>query len=242
MIARERIGSILEGYDKDKLTIATICSHSSLQLFHGARQEGIRTVGICLEDYRKTYDAFPYGRPDEYIIVDGYKDVPVDELVGKNAIVVPHGSFVEYTGGRLADLAVPMFGNRKSLEWEGSRDLLSKWIRDAGLRTPRVFSPESIDRPCIVKLPGAKGGKGYVIVNSPDEFREKVRETKFTIQEYVPGVRMYPHYFYSPISKGGYGVRDGSLDSWAWTGGWRALSTRATGPRSSGSRSSRASR
>src|SRR5271157_2448529 len=171
MIAKERIGSIMEGYDKKQLKIATICSHSSLQLFHGARQEGIKTIGICLEDYRKTYDAFPLGRPDEYIMVDSYKDVPAGELVRENAIVVSHGSFVEYAGAQIADLAVPMFGNRKSLAWEGSRDLLSKWIRDAGLRTPRAFSPESIDRPCIVKLPGAKGGKGYVIVNSPEEFR-----------------------------------------------------------------------
>ncbi|HEV2449982.1 MAG TPA: DUF1246 domain-containing protein, partial [Thermoplasmata archaeon] len=28
-------------------TIATYCSHSSLQIFHGAKQEGFRTLGIC---------------------------------------------------------------------------------------------------------------------------------------------------------------------------------------------------
>ena len=48
MISRERIGSILEGYDKKQIKIATICSHTSLQIFHGARQEGIKTIGICL--------------------------------------------------------------------------------------------------------------------------------------------------------------------------------------------------
>lgn len=194
------------------MSIATICSHTALQIFHGARQEGVRTIGICLEGHRKTYDAFPYGRPDDYIMVDSYKDIPVDELVDNDAVVVPHGSFVEYVGERLGDLAVPMFGNRESLAWEASRDRLFEWMNDSGLRTPRVFTPESIDRPCIVKLPGAKGGKGYTIVNSPEEFREKITAKKFTIQEYITGVRMYPHYFYSPISEGGYGVNGGSLE------------------------------
>ena len=37
MIAKEEIREILKGYDKNNITIATICSHSSLQIFHGAR-------------------------------------------------------------------------------------------------------------------------------------------------------------------------------------------------------------
>ncbi|EQD42100.1 protein containing IMP biosynthesis enzyme PurP, partial [mine drainage metagenome] len=28
-------------------TIATLCSHSSLQIFHGARKEGFPTLGIA---------------------------------------------------------------------------------------------------------------------------------------------------------------------------------------------------
>jgi len=212
MIPREQIISTVKGYDKRKIKIATICSHTSLQIFHGARQEGIKTIGICLERYKKTYDAFPYGRPDEYIIVDNYRDLPTEELVENNAIIVPHGSFVEYTGAKLEELTVPMFGNRRSLQWEGSRDKLFVWMRNSGLRTPRIFTPEAIDRPCIVKLPGAKGGRGYAIVNSPSEFKDKINEKKVAIQEYITGVRMYPHYFYSPISKGGYEVDGGSLE------------------------------
>ncbi len=212
MIPKEKINSILEGYDKKKIKIATICSHSSMQIFHGARQEGIKTVGICLEKNKKLYDAFPYGRPDEYIIVKDYKNLPVKELVDQNAVIVPHGSVVEYAGKALQEAAVPLFGNRMSLVWEGDRDMLFKWMKDAGLNVPRTFTPDKIDRPCIVKLPGAKGGRGYVVVNSPEEFRKKVKAEKVTIQEYVLGVRVYPHYFFSPISKGGYGVHEGSLE------------------------------
>ncbi|MDD1734846.1 MAG: DUF1246 domain-containing protein, partial [Methanothrix sp.] len=48
MISKEDIQEIIRGYDKDDLTIATICSHSSLQIFHGAREEGFKTLGICI--------------------------------------------------------------------------------------------------------------------------------------------------------------------------------------------------
>ncbi|QLJ53330.1 MAG: Formate--phosphoribosylaminoimidazolecarboxamide ligase [Candidatus Fermentimicrarchaeum limneticum] len=212
MIPRSKILDILKGYDKRRIKIASICSHSSLQIFHGAREEGMKTVGICLEQYKKTYDSFPYGKPHEYIIVDSYRDIPEKELVEDDAIIVPHGSFVEYTGKKLEEAAVPMFGNRMSLVWEGNRDKLFEWMRDSDLRVPKLFTPETIDRPCIVKLPGAKGGKGYTIVNSPEDFRKKVKEEKFVIQEYISGVRVYPHYFFSPIAKGGYEVRGGSLE------------------------------
>lgn len=212
MISKEKIDSIVKGYDKKKIKIATICSHSSLQIFNGARQEGVGTIGICLESNKKTYDAFPYGKPDEYIIVDNYQDIPTKELADKNAIIVPHGSFVEYTGKKIEQLALPMFGNRLSMMWEGNRKRLFEWMRDSGLRVPKTFTPETIDRPCIVKLPGAKGGRGYIVVSSTAEFKKKVKAKEFTIQEFVQGVRVYPHYFYSPLSKSGYEVRGGSLE------------------------------
>ncbi|MDK2948453.1 MAG: 5-formaminoimidazole-4-carboxamide-(beta)-D-ribofuranosyl 5-monophosphate synthetase, partial [Methanolobus sp.] len=40
MITKEEIMEIVENYDQDNLSIATVCSHSSLQIFYGARQEG----------------------------------------------------------------------------------------------------------------------------------------------------------------------------------------------------------
>ena len=38
------IKEILSTYDKKNLTIATVCSHSSLQIFNGARKEGFKTL------------------------------------------------------------------------------------------------------------------------------------------------------------------------------------------------------
>src|ERR1051326_6145654 len=54
------VAAWLKGYDPKDLTIATAVSHSSLQIFHGARLEGFRTLGIAAggRDVRY-YDAFP---------------------------------------------------------------------------------------------------------------------------------------------------------------------------------------
>jgi 5-formaminoimidazole-4-carboxamide-1-(beta)-D-ribofuranosyl 5'-monophosphate synthetase len=106
MVPKENIDQILDGY-RD-FSIATICSHSSLQIFKGARDEGVRTIGIVKKENQKLYEAFQYGKPDEFLVVDNYRDIPVDELVKRNAILIPHGSFVEYTGEKFEELAVPI--------------------------------------------------------------------------------------------------------------------------------------
>ncbi|MCD6411570.1 MAG: formate--phosphoribosylaminoimidazolecarboxamide ligase [Thermoplasmata archaeon] len=210
------IRELLEGYDKEKLSIATICSHSSLQIFNGARKEGFRTIGIAKEENVKFYDAFPLGKPDEFMIVDDYKDIPklAEELREKNAIIIPHGSFVEYLGAKkFLDLKVPIFGNRKVLLWESDRELERKWLEGAGLDMPKqIGDPKDIDRPVIVKYHGAKGGKGFFIAKTYEEFEKLVDWSKpFTIQEFVMGTRYYLHYFYSPIREDGYKLSKGSL-------------------------------
>ena len=48
MVEKKEILGILGGYDKDNLAIATVCSHSSLQIFDGARKEGFKTIGISV--------------------------------------------------------------------------------------------------------------------------------------------------------------------------------------------------
>lgn len=211
-ISREKINGVLSGYDKKKLSIATICSHTALQIFHGARAEGIKTIGICTEARRKVYESFPLGCPDEFIVVDDLRNIPSDELVEKNAVLVPHGSVVEYSGDKLSTMEVPMFGNRESLEWEKDRAKMFEWMKAAGLQVPATIDPEKIDRPCVVKLAGAKGGRGYRVVNSPEEFHEHFEGMNVTVQEYLIGVRVYPHYFYSPLSREGYRASEGKVE------------------------------
>jgi 5-formaminoimidazole-4-carboxamide-1-(beta)-D-ribofuranosyl 5'-monophosphate synthetase len=210
MLEKKEIEEILSGYKKFK--IATICSHSSLQIFKGAREEGIKTIGIVQKDKRKLYESFPLGRPDEFLEVDDYKDMPIDDLVDEEAIIIPHGSFVEYIGEKFDDLRIPVYGNRTSLVWERSREKMLQWLRKAGVKTPQIFKPDEIDGPVMVKFPGAKGGRGYIIVSSSDEFYKRVKEPDYMIQEFIIGVRAYPHYFFSPFKCPGYKTKHGVLE------------------------------
>jgi len=211
MFAKEKIDQILDSYTDFK--IATICSHSALQIFNGAKQYGIKTIGICTEQSRELYDSFPYAKPDEFIMVDDYSLLPEDLLVEKEAILIPHGSLIEYTGDGIEDLSVPIFGNRGSLIYEKSRDKMFNWMQKAGLKSPRLLKPDEITGPAIVKFPGAKGGRGYMVVNSPQEYHSKVKEgAKTMIQEFIVGVRAYMHYFHSFDGEAGYKTSYGKVE------------------------------
>lgn len=215
MVTAERIAEILEGYDD--LVIATVCSHSSLQIFHGAREEGFRTLGLAIEERPKFYDAFPRAKPDEFLVVDSYQDLAgrAAELVERSAVAVPHGSFVEYMGAEaFAGMELPTFGNRRVIEWEADREKQRVWLSKAGVDMPaKVERPEEIDRPVFVKYYGAKGGRGSFIAKNHDDFDRHVdRSQPYTIQEYVIGTRYYVHFFYSPLREDGYRLSRGSLE------------------------------
>lgn len=218
MIPKEDVLEILRGYDKDDLTIATICSHSSLQIFHGARQEGFKTLGICIGQPPKFYDAFPLAKPDKFVCIESYKALLDyhDDIADENAIIIPHGSLVEYLGiEKFESMAVPTFGNRRVLAWESDRETQRDWLLRAGVNVPMRFErADDIDRPVIVKYHGAKGGRGFFIAKNKDELQSKMgsQQQKYTIQEFILGTRYYLHFFYSPIRTVGYKLKKGTLD------------------------------
>lgn len=198
MIQKGEIDEIVESYNEFK--IATICSHSSFQIFYGAKLEGIKTIGICTKEKKKLYERFQNTKPDEFVIVESYRDVDFSEIVARNGIVIPHGSFVEYLGKKLDNAAVPIYGNRKSLVYERDRGRMLSWLRRAGIKVPKTVRPKEIKKPVIVKFPGAKGGKGYPIVKSYKEYKKKVGKREAVVQEFISGIRVYPHYFNSIFS------------------------------------------
>jgi 5-formaminoimidazole-4-carboxamide-1-(beta)-D-ribofuranosyl 5'-monophosphate synthetase len=212
MISKKDVDEITDGYDGKKLTVCTVGSHSALQILRGAKDEGFKTILICLKKNVGFYKQ--WNLVDEFIIVDSYKDILSEkvqrELRSRNAVLIPHGSFVEYVGAEdiLEKLGVPMFGNRQVLVWEADRKKQFAWFRKAGLRIPKEYtSPKDIDSLVMVKFPGAKGGRGYFLAKNKKEYDKKMREAKVSqsaknncvIQEYVVGTRFYPHFFYSPL-------------------------------------------
>lgn len=186
-------------------TIATLGSHSALQILKGARDEGFKTLCICLKDREQPYRSF--GVADEIIVIesyDGFFEIE-KELLKKNAILIPHASLIAYLGVKnITKIQTPYFGDKEILAHEADRDKQHEWLLSAGLTLPKIFSsPEDIDRPCIIKFHGARGGDGYFIANSPGEFYEKIAgrdKGGYVIQEYIVGVPIYIHYFYSPLT------------------------------------------
>ncbi|MDQ2679897.1 MAG: formate--phosphoribosylaminoimidazolecarboxamide ligase [Candidatus Eremiobacteraeota bacterium] len=184
-------------------TIATLGSHSALQILKGAHDEGFRTLAIANRDTERLYRSFKF--VDEVIGLDRYQEFTglLDELQRRKVIIVPHGSFVAYLSPEEHKaMTVPYFGNKAILDWEASRELQRQWLSRAGLNLPRQFtSGAEIDRPVIVKLYGAKGGKGYMFIRDAHDFEERASGLKeeHMIQEYIIGVPLYIHYFYSPL-------------------------------------------
>ncbi len=197
-------------------TVTTVCSHSSLQIFHGARLEGLPTIGIAIGKPPRFYDAFPRARPDRFLTVERHKNVPAlaEQLRQAGAVLVPHGSFVEYLGAEeFGKIDVPVFGNRAVLGWESDRRKERTWLESAGVEMPKRYEdPSEVDGPVIVKYYGAKGGKGFFLAKNRQALEEFQPTGPHVIQEYVLGTRYYVHFFYSPLSDRGYRVGHGSLE------------------------------
>ncbi|MDR3223691.1 MAG: formate--phosphoribosylaminoimidazolecarboxamide ligase [Methanobrevibacter sp.] len=216
-LKKEEMKDVLNKYDKDEITIATLGSHTSLHILNGAKEEGFKTAVVCEKGRETPYKRFNVA--DEYIIIDKFSDIVNSDIQKKlqslNSIVIPHGSFVAYAGLDEIenDFIVPMYGNREILRWEAERDLERKLLVEENIRIPKKYdNPKDIDRSVMVKFPGARGGKGYFVASSHDEFNRKINDMKSRgwiedsdveqshIEEYVTGCNYCIHYFYSPLN------------------------------------------
>jgi 5-formaminoimidazole-4-carboxamide-1-(beta)-D-ribofuranosyl 5'-monophosphate synthetase len=205
MIAPDLLPTPGQQKSSDFYTIATLGSHSALQILKGAHDEGFNTLAIANFETERLYRSFSF--VDEVIVIDQYRDFMrlVPELEQRKIIIVPHGSFVAYLS--LEDhkhMRIPYFGNKAVLDWEASRELQRQWLTRAGLLIPRQFKTGAeIDRPVIVKFYGAAGGKGYMFLRNPADFDKRAAELarrNYILQEYIIGVPAYIHYFYSPLT------------------------------------------
>jgi len=196
------VDRIIKNYDLDKVSVVTIASHSSLQILRGAHEYGFKTIGIARPGHGWFYRQFNF--IDEVWEVDFREfERVVPRLVSNNAVLIPHGSYVEYVGWRRAMvMEIPTFGNRYLLKWEADQTLKMRLLEYAGIPIPRSFSdPSQVDNPVIVKFNGAKGGRGYFVARNGKELVDRLRGVKdgYIIQEYVIGVPAYYHYFSSRV-------------------------------------------
>lgn len=195
MIDREAIVRVLERYDPSGIRIATIGSHSALDVCDGAVEEGFRTAVVCEQGREAPYARYFRGRRDpggralrgmvdDAIVLESFADVLSEKtqahLRGLNAVFVPNRSFTSYCD--LADIEdsfrVPLFGSRNLLRTEEREEERSYyWILDqAKLPTPeKIHDPRDIDGLAIVKLHHKvkRLERGFFTAATPKEYREK---------------------------------------------------------------------
>lgn len=190
-----------------KYTIATLGSHSALQILKGAKDEGFKTLAICTPQRTPLYK-FYSNFIDRVLEIPNWHDFPTveKELTKKNVILIPHGTFITSLGLKEnKEMKVAYFGNKNVLDYEADRLKQRRWLQLAKIKVPRQFKKgDKIDRQVIVKSYGAAGGKGYFVARSQRDFDKKMKtfnEGKFIVQEYIIGVPLYFHFFYSPLTK-----------------------------------------
>ncbi|KKS46656.1 hypothetical protein A3J20_05815 [Candidatus Gottesmanbacteria bacterium RIFCSPLOWO2_02_FULL_42_29] len=189
-------------------SIATLASHTSLQILKGAKDEGFRTLAFCINKNEQFYRNFQF--IDKLVTLGNYRELIGLEkkLANSFVIMIPHGSFVAYLGKDFnRQTKFKYFGNKKVLEIEGNRLLQKKMLDSAGLKLPLTFlSPNNVDRPVIVKTFGARGGSGYFLAKDKAVLKRQLKEKqlepgKYLIQEYIIGIPVYIQYFYSALSR-----------------------------------------
>ncbi|MCD6158085.1 MAG: formate--phosphoribosylaminoimidazolecarboxamide ligase family protein [Euryarchaeota archaeon] len=229
MIRVEDMRSTVGKYNKNKISVGTIGSHSALDICDGARDLGLRTIVICQKGRERTYekyfirkrtqDGLEKGVIDRVYVLERFKDVLniQNELIDENTIFVPNRSFVVYVGIENIEkkFKVPMFGNRFLLKIE-ERSLKENYyelLKKAKIPYPEEVAPEEIKVLTIVKMPHAKKKleRGFFTVTSYEEFLEKSNKLidrgiiteedlkRARIERYILGPVFNADMFYSPI-------------------------------------------
>jgi len=222
------IASLLKGYDLSDLTIGVLGGHSALDVCHGAKAHGFRTVCVARKGREKTYQKYFKSRKtggciDETIVVDSFEDILKPDIQKKlqsmNTIFVHNRYFWVYFSDFSKvenDFNVPIFGSRHLLKLEERDQKFNQYdlLKIAGIRTPKIFkSAKEIDRPVLVKATEAKRGyeRAFFVVSSAKEYEEigsKLEKEgnvgknwrEATIEEFIVGAPVNFNFFYSPLT------------------------------------------
>lgn len=220
--------SILASYNLDQLTVASLGGHSGLDVSHGAKQCGFKTLVVARQGRDRTYGTYYQTRQDrgcvdEVISLPAFQDVLQESIQKKlqslNTIFVHNRYFWVYFDDFAKvenDFHVPIFGSRTLLKLEERNQPYNQYhlLRDAGIRTPKLYaSAADIDRPVLVKASEATRGyeRGFFVVSSPAEYESvgsqlekegKISKTwrEAPIEEFVVGAPVNFNYFYSPLT------------------------------------------
>ena len=229
MISQEEINAVLGEYDRNKVTIGVLGSHSALDICRGAKDMGFRTLVVCQKGREQTYARYyrtedSLGIVDQTLILDKFTDITQKrvqrEMREQNVIFIPHRSFEVYVGFDQIEneFRLPLFGTRSILRAEERDAPRNQYylMQKGGIPYPRVYnSPEEIDRLVLVKAPEAQRTyeRAFFFASSTDEFytssEQMIQAGKITkeglkkavIEEFVMGTQSNFNYFYSILDQ-----------------------------------------
>jgi 5-formaminoimidazole-4-carboxamide-1-(beta)-D-ribofuranosyl 5'-monophosphate synthetase len=201
MIKREEIvQDVLSKYDTQDLHIVILGSHSAKEMGVAARRAGFKTLLFVEEGRDSFYTVHNKHLFDRVIKRPKFAEMAncsVQEEIRKyNGIIAPHRSFYVYVQGQVMkeqkkrgvaaedivrpieeELLVPIYGNRRMLRAEDRDDEQSQYymMEKAGMRFPRAFKPDEIDRPVIVKVQqkGKPLERAFFYAANPQQFEER---------------------------------------------------------------------
>jgi 5-formaminoimidazole-4-carboxamide-1-(beta)-D-ribofuranosyl 5'-monophosphate synthetase len=192
---KEYVDRALAQYDRSKLTLCSIGSHSALEVASGARAQGLRNLIVTARGRERTYaqhylrreTPVPRGCVDAVLELESFPEILKPEiqqrLLAENSIFLANRSFEVYLHQKFGydeierGMLVPFFGNRSLLRAEERDEAGNQYalMAQANIRHPRQFaSPDEIDRLVMVKAPHAKVSfeRAFFVVSSPKEYRE----------------------------------------------------------------------
>ena len=191
--------SVIDTYDKSKLTLGCVGSHSALEVAAGARAQGLKNLVITAKGRDQTYTRhfkkvdgeYPRGCVDETLAVATFPEMlepKIQEaMLARNVVFVPNRSFEVYLHQKYSydeierGMRVPFFGNRRLLRAEERDEPNNQYamMDRAGIRYPRRFAKtKDIDTLVMVKAPHKRVSfeRAFFLVRSPAEYeREATR-------------------------------------------------------------------
>lgn len=200
MISQKDVQNILKSYDLDNLTVGVLGGHSALDVCHGAKKLGLRTVAVCQRGRDKTYSKYyktrdaqnragtTLGCVDEVILVDKFADIVKPEvqeqLRAQNTVFVHNRYFWVYFKDFSKvenEFNVPIFGSRSMLKLEERDQPKNQYylLEKAGIRIPKIFKkPQDIDKLVLVKVNEAARGyeRAFFTAKDKNEFDEKSQD------------------------------------------------------------------
>jgi 5-formaminoimidazole-4-carboxamide-1-(beta)-D-ribofuranosyl 5'-monophosphate synthetase len=139
--------------DIKDITIGVLGGHSALDVCHGAKKHGFKTLAVCQKGRDLTYSKYYKTRDgkgciDEVIIVDKFDDILKPEiqkqLLDRNTIFIHNRYFWVYFKDFTKlenEFKVPIYGSRSLVKLEERDQPNNQYVllEKAGIRTPKII-------------------------------------------------------------------------------------------------------